>query len=89
MFLCEKFCFFLEDTYVDYMKSELSVDEEPLQGVDISSGFSVGSSLEGAWLLGDSNVSYPCFPAECECKIVNKCSKCSVKEEDIAIRKLY
>ncbi|XP_069675687.1 tyrosine-protein kinase hopscotch [Periplaneta americana] len=42
-----------EDTYVDYSKS---VDEEPITGVDMSSGFSVGSSLEGAWLLGDSSV---------------------------------
>jgi hypothetical protein len=42
------------------MKSELlSVDEEPLQGDDTSLGFSAGSSLEGAWLLGDSDVSCP------------------------------
>ncbi|KDR06554.1 Tyrosine-protein kinase hopscotch [Zootermopsis nevadensis] len=45
-----------EDTYVDNMKSELlPVDEEPPHGVDSSSGFSVGSSLERVWLLSESN----------------------------------
>lgn len=61
------FCLLIEDTYVDYMKSDLfSADEEPLQSVDVSSGFSFGNSSEGAWLLGDSKVSYPCFCMEYE-----------------------
>jgi hypothetical protein len=61
------FCLFVEDTYVDYMKSDLlSVDEEPLQSVDVSPGFSFGSGSEGTWLLGDSNVSCPCFSMEYE-----------------------
>jgi hypothetical protein len=42
------------------------VDAKQLQDVDTLSEFSVGSSLEGAWLLGDSNVSCPCLPVECE-----------------------
>lgn len=49
------------------MKSDLlSADEEPLQSVDVSSGFSFGSGSEGTWLLGDSNVSCPCFSMEYE-----------------------
>lgn len=55
------FCLFVEDTYVDYMKPDLiSLDEEQLQSVDVSSGFSFGNSSEGAWLHGDLKVSYPC-----------------------------
>lgn len=49
------------------MKSELlPVDEEPPHGVDSSSGFSVGSSLERVWLLSESNVSFSSLPMECE-----------------------
>jgi hypothetical protein len=46
---------FLEETYVDYM----NMDGESRQDVDISPNFSFSSSLEGAWILGDSNVSCP------------------------------
>jgi hypothetical protein len=47
------------------MKSDLfSADEEQPESVDVSSGFSFGNSSEGAWLLGDSKVSYPSFCME-------------------------
>lgn len=55
------------------MKSDLlSADEEPLQSVDVSSGFSFGSGSEGTWLLGDSNVSCHCFSTEYE-PLTSKC----------------
>jgi len=46
---------FVEETYVDYM----NMDGESRQDVEISRNFSFSSSLEGAWILGDSNVSCP------------------------------
>jgi len=40
-----------EETYVDYM----NMDGESRQDVEISQNFSFSGSLEGAWILGDSN----------------------------------
>jgi len=35
----------------------MNMDGESRQDVEISPNFSFSSSLEGAWILGDSNVS--------------------------------
>jgi len=44
----------------------MNMDGESRQDVEISPNFSFSGSLEGAWILGDSNVSCPLLSADCE-----------------------
>jgi hypothetical protein len=83
--LGENFCVFVEETYVDYM----NMDEESRQDVEISPDFSFSSSLEGAWILGDSNVSCSFCLQIVSCKQVNEYlgNKCLVKDKDSTLKK--
>jgi hypothetical protein len=85
--LDDNFCVFLDETYVDYM----NMDEESHQDVEISPNFSFSSNLEGAWILGDSNVSFPFCLQVVSSKQVNEFlgNKCLVKDKDSTMRKQH
>ena len=65
------------------------MDEESRQDVEISPNFSFSSSLEGAWILGDSNVSCLYCLQFVSSKQVTECVgiKCFIKDKDSGMRK--
>jgi hypothetical protein len=67
----------------------MNMDGESHQDVEISPNFSFSSSLEGAWLLGDSNVSFPFCQQIVSSKQVTEYigNKCFIKDKDNSMRK--
>jgi len=67
----------------------MNMDGESRQDVEISRNFSFSSSLEGAWILGDSNVSCPFCLHIVSSEQVTECvgNKCSIKVKDNRMKK--
>ena len=67
----------------------MNMDGESRQDVEISPNFSFSSSLEGAWILGNSNVSCPFCLHIVSSKQVTECvgNKCFIKDKNSRMKK--